>query len=155
MGGGTGYRSLSLGDTRELEKKAKEELRRGERSNTFLSFDYDDIDDVNLLRAHAKNDKSDIEFIDRSVREPFDSNRAEYIKKKITDRINSTSQTVVYISAHTHKSNWVKWEIQKSLELNKKVIAVHKGDTPPKNIPKPIIDNKITIVPWKQLAKYL
>ena len=155
MGGGTGYRSLSLGDTRELEKKAKEELSRGERSNTFLSFDYDDIDDVNLLRAHAKNDKSDIEFIDRSVREPFNSNRAEYIKKKITDRINSTSQTVVYISAHTHKSNWVKWEIQKSLELNKKVIAVHKGDMPPKNIPKQIIDNNITLVPWKKLAKYL
>ena len=82
MGGGTGYNSLSLGDTKELEKKAKEELNRGERSNTFLSFDYDDIDDVNLLRAHAKNDKSDIEFIDRSVREPFDSNKAEYLKKK-------------------------------------------------------------------------
>ena len=155
MGGGTGYRSLSLGDTRELEKKAKEELSRGERRNTFLSFDYDDIDDVNLLRAHAKNDKSDIEFIDRSVREPFDSNRAEYIKKKITDRINSTSNTVVYISNDTYKSKWVNWEINKSLELKKKVIAVHKGDTPPQKIPKSISMNKIRVVPWKQLAKYL
>lgn len=155
MGGGTGYNSLSLGDTKELEKKAKEELSRGERSNTFLSFDYDDIDDVNLLRAHAKNDKSDIEFIDRSVREPFDSNKAEYLKKKITDRINSTSQTVVYISDRTHESKWVNWEIQKSLELEKKVIAVHKGDTPPQNIPELISKNRIKVVPWKQLAKYL
>lgn len=156
MGGGGGGSSLgSLGDIRDLEKKAKEELQKGERRNTFLSFDANDIDEVNLLRAHAKNEKSDIEFIDRSVREPYDSERAEYIKQKITERIRQSSQTVVYVTEQTYKSDWVDWEIKKSLELGKRVIAVYKGDKRPTTLPKAIIDNKINIVSWANLAKEL
>ena len=155
MGGGSGGGRKSLGDTSELEKKAKDELEKGERINTFLSFDYDDIDDVNLLRAHAKNDNSEIEFIDRSVREPFDSDKAEYLKKKISDRINQSSQTIVYVSDTTCNSKWVNWEIEKSIEFGKKVIAVHKGDKAPKVLPDAIKKNKIKVVPWSKLADVL
>jgi len=154
MGGSVGGGRKSLGDTRKLEKKAKAELKKGERSNTFLSFDYDDANEVNLLRGHAKNPNSDIEFIDHSVKEPINSNKADYIKKKIAERINRCSQTVVYVSNDTHKSNWVNWEVQKSLELGKKVIAVHKGDKPPSKLPKSVLDNNIKVVPWKDLSKY-
>ncbi len=155
MGGNGGVDRGGLGDITDLEKKAKEELQRGERRNTFLSFDYDDIDDVNLLRAHAKNDKSEIEFIDRSVREPFDSERKEYLRQKITERIKQCSQTIVYVSDKTHNSDWVNWEVEKSLELGKKVIAVYKGDTKPKALPDAILNNKIKVVAWKNLAKEL
>lgn len=155
MGGGGGGSLGSLGDIRDLEKKAKEELQKGERRNTFLSFDSDDIDEVNLLRAHAKNEKSDIEFIDRSVREPFDSERAEYIKQKITERIRQSSQTIVYVSEKTYKSDWVDWEIKKSIELGKRVIAVYKGDKRPSKLPQTIIDNKIAVVSWANLPKKL
>lgn len=155
MGGGTGGGWKSLGDTTELEKKAKEELQKGERRNTFLSFDYDDIDEVNLLRAHAKNDKSGIEFIDRSVREPFDSDKSDYLKKKITERIKSTSQTIVYVSDTTHKSNWVNWEVKRSVELGNQVIAVYKGDKAPTKLPKSITDNNIKVVSWKDLSRHL
>jgi hypothetical protein len=75
MGGGGGGDRSTIGDISDLEAKAKKELQSGERRNTFISFAYDDADEVNLLRAQAKNDKSDIEFIDRSVREPFNSDR--------------------------------------------------------------------------------
>jgi hypothetical protein len=35
------------------------------------------------------------------------------------------------------------------------VVAMHKGDSPPKRLPKAISDNKIQVVPWnqKELAK--
>ena len=102
----------AIGDISDLEEKAKEELRSGERRNTFISFDYDDADEVNLLRAQARNDKSDIEFIDRSVREPFNSDRIDYLKQKISERIKQASQTVVYVTNKTHKSDWVNWENQ-------------------------------------------
>jgi len=153
MGGGGGSGRSLLGNTKDLEKKAREELRKGERSNTFLCFDHDDIDEVNLLRAHAKNDKSEIEFIDHSVKEPINSKKAEYIKQRIAEHINRCSQTVVYVSDRTAQSDWVNWEIQKSLELGKKVIAVHKGDKPPKVLPDLIVKNKIKVVAWKDLAK--
>ena len=156
MGGGGGSGRSSLGDIKSLEEKAKKELDKGgARRNTFLSFDYDDIDEVNLLRAHAKNDKSEIEFIDRSVKDPINSERAEYIKQKIVERIRQCSQTVVYITDATHSSDWVKWEVEKSLQLGKGVLAVHKGDTPPSRIPSCIKDNKIKIVPWKNLSEHI
>jgi hypothetical protein len=156
MGGGGGSGRSSLGDIKSLEDKAKKELDKGgARRNTFLSFDYDDIDEVNLLRAHAKNDKSEIEFIDRSVRDPINSERAEYIKQKIVERIRQCSQTVVYITDATHTSGWVKWEVEKSLQLGKVVVAVHKGDAPPANIPSCITDNNIKVVPWKNLSDQL
>ncbi|MCP4369801.1 MAG: TIR domain-containing protein [Deltaproteobacteria bacterium] len=152
MGGGTGSGRNSLGNIDDLEKKARMELDKGVRRNTFLSFDSDDLDEVNLLRAQAKNEKSEIEFIDRSVKDPIDSERAEYIKQKIVERIRQCTQTVVYITDTTHSSAWVKWEVEKSLQLGKGVIAVHKGDTPPSHIPSCIIDNKIKVVSWKNLS---
>lgn len=154
-GGGGGGDPRAIGDISDLEEKAKEELRSGERRNTFISFDYDDADEVNLLRAQARNDKSDIEFIDRSVREPFNSDRIDYLKQKISERIKQASQTVVYVTDKTHKSDWVNWEINKSIELGKKVIAVHKGDTRPTKLPSAITDNSIDVVAWSDLADKL
>ena len=49
----------------------------------FLSFVEEDLKAVNLLRAQAKNDKIDLNFDDFSVKSPFDSKDASYIKKKI------------------------------------------------------------------------
>ena len=155
MGGGSDSGRSSLGNIKSLEEKAKKELDKGVRRNTFLSFDYDDIEEVNLLRAHAKNEKSEIEFIDRSVKDPINSERAEYIKQKVTERIRQCSQTIVYITENTHSSEWVKWEVEKSLQLGKGVVAVHKGDDPPSKIPSCITDNGIKVVSWSNLSEYL
>lgn len=155
MGGSSGSGKKSLEHIKKLEKKAKDELDRASRKTIFLSFNYDDIDDVNLFRAHSKNENSDIDFIDRSVKEPFNSDRAEYIRQKISERIQQCSTTVVYLSENSKSSSWVDWEVKKSLQLNKDVIAVHKGNTPPRNIPNSIKENHISIVPWKNLSDYL
>lgn len=157
MGGGGGGGRPTLGDTSGLEEKAKKELERGEgeRRNVFLSFSSDDIDEVNLLRAHAKNEKSDIDFIDRSVRKPYDSERDEYLKQRIADRINQASKTVIYLSDSSAKSDWVDWEIRKSIQLGKEVVAVHKGDAPPRTLPPAVIEHGIKVVRWKDLPKEL
>lgn len=153
MGGGGGGRR-SLGDIRALEQRAKAALQGGKR-NVFISFAMEDLDEVNLLRAHAKNEKSDIEFNDYSVREPYDSERAEYIRQKITERIERASVTVVYLSESTSQSGWVKWEVEKSLSLGKRVVAMYASDKPPSQLPAWISEKKIGLVPWKNLADEL
>ena len=110
--GGSG--SGQLGDLKRLEKVAKEALER-KRRNVFISFSSEDLNEVNLLRAQAKNEKSDVEFVDRSLQSPFDSTRALYIRNRLEDRINQASMTVVYISDHTPASKWVDWEVKKAL----------------------------------------
>ena len=157
MGGGGSSGSSSLGDTRQLEDRAKEILQQGDtgRKNVFISFAYEDNDAVNLLRGQAKNENSDIEFNDLSVKEPFDSQRADYIRQKISERINQCSTTVVYLSSDTGNSRWVSWEVEKSIELGKRVIATHSGDSAPQPLPDFIVKNKIKIVPWSKLAAEL
>lgn len=152
MGGNGGGGWSSLGDVRALEEKAKAALQGGKR-NVFISFAAEDMDEVNLLRAHSKNENSDIEFNDHSVQEPYDSERAEYIKRKIGERIVRTSTTIVYLSTNTAQSKWVEWEVQKSLELGKKVIAVHQGDSFKGSHPAWLTG--IKVVPWSKLATEL
>jgi len=158
MGGGGGRGRTTLGDVNSLIEKAKEEIRRAEgseRKNVFLSFAYEDLNEVNLLRGQAKNENSNIEFNDWSVREPYNSSRADYIKQRIGERISQSSVTVVYVSNDTAKSEWVNWEIEESLRRNKPVVAVHKGDSAPNVLPKSVTDHRIKIVPWSQLAATL
>ena len=160
MGGSGSGRGLAPNELRTLEERAKKSLRErdgGKKRNVFISFSSDDLDEVNLLRGQAKNENSNIEFNDWSLREPFDSKKADYIKRGIRDRIRQSSVTVVYVSNNTASSKWVDWEIRESLAMGKGVVAMHKGNTPPSRLPKAITDNKISVVPWnqKQLARVI
>jgi hypothetical protein len=153
-GGGSGPRSI--GDIKSLVERAKKELREGEkqgRKNVFISFAYEDIDEVNLLRGQAKNDKMPIEFNDWSVSAPIESDRAPYIKQKISERIAQSSLTVVYLSDKTSESKWVKWEIEETLRRGKQVIGVFAGETQPRKLPMAITKNKIKCVPWSRLSE--
>lgn len=154
MGGGGGGGWNALGDIRSLEQKAKAALQGGKR-NAFISFAVEDTNEVNLLRAQAKNEKSDIEFNDHSVIEPYDSERAEYIRQKIAERIARCSITVVFLSENTAQSKWVKWEVEKSVALGKKVVAVHSGSHPKAAVPDWITAQKIKVVPWSKLSDEL
>ena len=149
MGGGGGY--FSSDDHKDLEKLAKKEIKKASDSikrNVFISFNSDDIDEVNLLRGQAKNDNTDLEFSDRSLKEPFNSDNAEYIKRGIREKIDQSSVTVVYLSENSHKSEWVNWEIEESLRKGKGVIGVYKGDVPPNTLPKNFGDNNLKAVKW-------
>lgn len=156
MGGSGG--GSSFGNLDDLKRRAQEELKGQQgRKNVFISFVAENLDEVNLLRGQSKNDLSEIEFNDWSVREPYDSERAEYIKSKITERIEKCSVTIVYVTDKTSSSPWVNWEIRKSLELGKKVVVVHKGNVAPKQLPDAIqkSQGKIDTIPWASLAAYL
>jgi glycerophosphoryl diester phosphodiesterase len=152
--GGGGASRRTLGDLKKLEERAKRALDPNRR-NVFISFAHENLDEVNLLRGQAKSERSEIEFIDRSVQEPYDSERADYIRSRLTDRINQASTTVVYLTDDAASSRWVRWEVEKSLELGKRVVATHSKDGAPGTIPDWITRNNIKVVPWNKLADEL
>src|SRR5260370_11745128 len=123
-GGGSGF-----GNRKEVEKltqKVRDDLEKAKAAdvpNAFLSFAHEDLDEVNLLRGQAKNERTGIEFRDWSVREPYDSERADYIRQRISERIQQCSLTVVYLSSDSARSKWVEWEINESIAREKRVIA--------------------------------
>lgn len=148
-GGGNNDYDTRLID--RLAKVAQESFKQAqpEKRNVFISFDHRDVVEVNLLRGQAKNENNDLEFNDYSLKEPYNSERAEYIKSGIRERIRQASVTVIYISDCTHESEWVEWEARESVAQGKGVICVHKGDTPPSKLPKFTSELGLKVVPWK------
>ena len=103
---------------------------------------------VDLFRGQAKNKDSDLDFIDVSLRVPFNSENAEYIKRGIRERIKRSSVTIVLIGETSHESEWIDWEVRESLRLGKGVIAVKLESDSGLKIPRALIDNGITPLPW-------
>lgn len=154
MGGSSGG-GLYTSDIFNLEKKAKEKIKEVQNSSNkhvFISFAYEDVDNVNLLRGQAKNDASSLEFDDYSVKEAFDSNNSDYIKRKIREKIDKCSVTVVYLSENSASSKWVNWEIEESIKRGKGVIGVYQGDKTPTNLPHAFSQNNCKIVKWEHEA---
>jgi len=156
MGGSGGYSSsIQPRDVDKLEDIARKEIERKKepqdtpRRRVFISFQNDDLNEVNLFRGQAKNENSELDFIDSSIRVPFNSENAEYIKRGIRDRIDQCSVTVVFIGKNTHKSEWVDWEIRESIKRGKGVVAVKSSDDPSIKIPKAITENNIKVVSWR------
>jgi len=154
MGGSSGG-GLSTSDVKRLEEQAKRKLSeaKGDTSrHVFISFDHEDLDEVSLLRGQAKNDKVDLQFDDHSVKEPFDSTNADYIKRQIREKIDRCSVTMVYLSDKTASSKWVNWEIEESIKRGKGVVGVYKGDNAPTNLPPAFQQNGCKAVKWEHSA---
>ena len=150
MGGKSGG-GISLGDLRKLEEQAKASLKESQASNAkhvFISFAHEDINEINLLRGQAKNEKIDLVFDDHSVKEPYDSTNAAYIKRQIGEKISRVSVTVVYLTEHSASSKWVNWEIEESIRRGKGVIGVYKGGNPPTQLPSALAQNRCKVVKW-------
>lgn len=151
MGGGSGG-SLSNDDIKSLEQRVKQKLADAKSDTSrhvFISFDHDDLNEVNLLRGQAKNDKVDLQFDDHSVKEAYDSNNADYIKRQIREKIDRCSVTVVYLTEKTASSQWVNWEVEESMKRGKGVIGVYKGDKPPANVPPAFRQNGCKAFKWE------
>lgn len=154
MGGGSGG-GLFSSDIKSLEEKVKQRLAEAKENvsrHVFISFDHEDMDEVNLLRGQAKNEKLDLQFDDHSVKEPYDSNNTDYIKRNIREKIDRCSVTLVYLTDKTASSKWVNWEIEESLKRGKGVIGVYKGDAPPAKTPPAFQQNECKTVKWEHAA---
>lgn len=84
----------------------------------------EDLDRVNLFRGQAKNEDSSLEFADYSIKEPINSSSSDYIKQQISAQIKLATMTVCLYGPTTHESEWVNWELQKTIELDKPIMGV-------------------------------
>ena len=107
------------------------------KKTIFISYDYDnDKHWKNLLVAWDRNREFAFTFYDASVDASVNSTDAAAIKRVISRRINRATRFLCIVGKHTHKSGWVKWEIEKAVELNRKLIVVktNAGNTSPDSI---------------------
>ena len=94
------------------------------KKRVFISFRAEDRKRVDGLRLLSANPRFEIEFYDESVQTPIKSTDADYIRRKIREKINRTSVTLCLVSELTHTSQWVTWEIEESIDKGNAVICM-------------------------------
>lgn len=110
----------------------------------FLSFAKEDKSLVEQFRAQAQDQHVPYVFRDYSA-----GDNSETSWKSQAERIiRSSSAVICFVGRRTYKSEPVNWEIQKSVELDKPVVAVYVVD---EELPLPWAIRKYSITPvrWK------
>jgi len=117
------------------------------------AFDDADLEAIGHLKAQTRNDNGcDLFSNDVLSKGPFAGERSDYFRKRLQRRIENSYLTAVFLSENTASSEWVKWEVGKSLELGKRVIAIYTGDNVPCSRPEFLDRLQIRIVPWAKIG---
>ena len=116
--------------------------------HVFLSFVEEDLDLVRLFRGQARNKNSSLEFDDYSVKVPYNSSDATYIRSRITERIRASSVLVCLVGRRTHSSDWVDWEIRKAHAFGKTMIGVRLASDRTDSLPAALTSVRATTVNW-------
>jgi hypothetical protein len=111
--------------------------------NVFLSFAMEDKCLVDLFQEQAKNNHLLLEFRDYSIKEPFE----EAWKTHCEEIIRHCSLTICLVGHATRHSEAVNWEIRKSIELSKGVMAVYLVTGYPR-LPQALLENSIIPIRW-------
>lgn len=107
------------------------------KKKVFISYYYEENNQYkNLLKAWDKNKRFDISFLDTSVNVSVQSEDESVIKRVISRKIRGSDVVLVIVGKKTHQREWVCWEIEKAVQLGKKVVAVkiHRSYQSPKEL---------------------
>ena len=123
-----------------------------ERRKVFISFAIEDKRYRDLLVSQAKNERTPFDFIDMSVKEPWDEHEWQ---RQCRIKIKKCDSMIVLLSKNTWHSSGSRWEIKCAIRERLRVIGMHikkndKGAIPPELSGKRIIEWS-----WGNLENFL
>lgn len=86
----------------------------------FIAFAIEDERQRDFLKGQSLNTKSPFEYIDTSVKEPYDKDW----KDRVRTRIKRSDGVIVLVSKNSLKSSGQKWEIQCAREEGKQIRGI-------------------------------
>ena len=91
----------------------------------FFSFKYEDVSRAMVVRnSWVTQGKEAAGFIDSADFEAIKRQGDQAIKNWIDKQLNGTSVTVVLVGEKTCASRWVKYEIEKSIEIGNGLLGI-------------------------------
>jgi hypothetical protein len=118
--------------------------------NVFISHIHEDDATLKGLRDLLRRNGYEIRDGSIDSSKPNDATNADYIKSEIlAPRIRWAGTFIVLISAKTHESRWVDWEIEYAHKQGKRIIGV--WDQGAKDSDRPIALEKYAdaVVGWQ------
>jgi MTH538 TIR-like domain (DUF1863) len=86
----------------------------------FIAFAIEDERQRDFLKGQSLHPRAPYEFIDMSVKEPYDTNW----KDRVRTRIRRSDGVIVLVSKNSLTSSGQKWEIQCAKEESKKIRGI-------------------------------
>lgn len=117
----------------------------------FISFEMEDRWARDFLVQHAKDKSNDIEFIDYSVQDPFDSSW----KTQCRERLGRTKGTIVLVGASTYKSAAVLWEIAETHRQEHYIFGIQINKDKTHTIPEGLPAKNVIRWDFDQIVKWL
>jgi len=117
----------------------------------FISFEMEDGWARDFLIQQAKDRKNDVQFIDYSIQDPFDSSW----KTQCKERIARTKGTIVLVGGTTYRSDAVLWEVQETLRQNHYLFGIQISRDTTHPIPRGLPDANVIRWDFEQIVKWL
>lgn len=97
----------------------------------FIAFAIEDEKQRNLLKGQSLNTNSPFEYVDMSVKEPYDS---EW-KERVRTRIRRSDGVIALVSKNSLSSSGQKWEIDCARDEKKKLLGIWAYSDDRTNLP--------------------
>ena len=116
----------------------------------FVAFAIEDESQRNLLKGQSLHTDSPFEYVDMSVKKPYDS---EW-KERVRTRIKRSDGVIALVSENTLTSSGEKWEIQCAREEGIKLIGVwaYSDD---RTRPDALDGRRIITWTWQGIANFI
>ena len=109
----------------------------------FLSFAMEHKPLVDLFRDQAQNSHLGLVFHDYSLKEPVEGAWKIHAERLI----RASSVTICLIGESTWRSEPVNWEVRRSAELGRRVLAVYLQSNAARS-PAALMEIGVTPMPW-------
>ena len=90
------------------------------RKVVFVAFAIEDERQRDFLKGQSLNTNSPFEYVDMSVKEPYDSNW----KERVRTRIRRSDGVIALVSKNSLSSSGEKWEIACAKEEKRKLLGI-------------------------------
>jgi hypothetical protein len=117
----------------------------------FVSFEMEDRWARDFLVQQAHDKKNDIEFVDYSVQDPFDS----AWKTRCKERISRTKGTIVLVGPTTYASDAVLWEIAETTRQGHYMFGIQINHDKTHPIPAGLSSTNVIRWDFDQTIKWL
>ena len=118
----------------------------------FISFAKEDSNLRDFLVGQAKNEKSPFEFVDMSVKEPWDDSW----KTRCRTKIKGCDGMIIIVTSNTKTASGQLWEIKcaKDEYIPRRGIWGHSDDKP-SNLPDELEGVRIVSWTWDNIKSFL
>jgi hypothetical protein len=122
------------------------------KKKVFISFAIEDRNLRDLLVGQVKNESSPFEFVDMSVKEPWDSSW----KTNCRTRIKGCDGVLIIVTSNTKKADGQLWEIKcaKEEEIPRLGIWGYDDDHPAA-LPEELVGVQIVDWTWENIANWI